>query len=266
MQKKKKKSLNDKIEDIVSNNTIWVFLGFILVVIILPRFLLEKSFLGYVPNDPKIDPSSIINNLTTPIIGLFSAFLVYIAFRAQIKANKELQKQNEFLLFDKYKMLVNEMLLNIRSIKIEYINKDEDPYLNKSHLSLLLNYFNEFTNLSEIEKDKLLVEFVEKYEDKIDTYYSLATTLINQITNSKLSYFEKRYLLSLFEDYNIQYTNNKISRTISSFYSKDFYQLSDKDFELKLNNKIDTINNKIIPTIDSFKDIYKDYTIFINKQ
>ncbi|HPW86363.1 MAG TPA: hypothetical protein PLU78_04160, partial [Chitinophagales bacterium] len=166
MQKKEKKSLNDKIEDIVSNNIVWVFLGFILVVIILPRFLLEKSFLGYIPNDPKIDPSSIINNLTAPIIGLFSAFLVYIAFKEQVKANKMLMDFNE------KQMQISEFQ-NLKVI-LDYIHEIGDNIKVREGLEFIIGFnssLKKITGLSDSIK-KLQIYDVETNID-IDQFINL---------------------------------------------------------------------------------------------
>lgn len=202
MQKKKKKSLNDKIEDIVSNNTIWVFLGFILVVIILPRFLLEKSFLGYVPNDPKIEPSSIINNLTAPIIGLFSAFLVYIAFKEQVKANKMLMDFNE------KQMQISEFQ-NLKVI-LDYIHEIGDNIKVREGLGFIIGFnssLKKITGLSDSIK-KLQSYDVETNID-IDQFINLEYKLNlfkEKIESSKLNELDKQFLLyDIHNRYHINY-------------------------------------------------------------
>jgi hypothetical protein len=88
MEEEKKISLNDKIVNLVSNNIVWVFLGFIVIVIILPRLFIGTSKIGFLDNLKPNEIGDAIGGMTAPIIGLFSAFLVYIAFREQKKANE----------------------------------------------------------------------------------------------------------------------------------------------------------------------------------
>lgn len=252
MQKKKKKSLNDKIEDIVSNNTIWVFLGFILVVIILPRFLLEKSFLGYVPNDPKIDPSSIINNLTTPIIGLFSAFLVYIAFRAQIKANEELQKfnkkQGSFNDLNEVKIL--EDILNEELNKIEF-KKDEKITLKGNEA--IMNFVG-FLFIGDEYKIPLFPYTMEFYDfnmriEKLKYYFKLLTFYLNRLNDLDIPVHIKEFLLSKFHmnHFNIElhtYIKDILINPKNEYLLKDYRIQSLIDICKEAENKFKEISKK----------------------
>ncbi len=247
MQKKKKKSLNDKIEDIVSNNTIWVFLGFILVVIILPRFLLEKSFLGYVPNDPKIDPSSIINNLTTPIIGLFSAFLVYIAFREQVKANKELEKFNNR--DTKIKELANIFSLSDRLIskvnKLELILDNTNPSDKIIGISSISN------SLYKIHKNQILFKNtnLSDHFNNCSDLYDYLSLLIKEINNSKLEDNYKSYFLNQVKEY---YNFIDVAELINNNVTEN--GLSNITFESKIDELLYELSyNKLIDKIKNFQ-------------
>lgn len=239
--------MNDKIEDIVSNNTIWVFLGFILVVIILPRFLLEKSFLGYVPNDPKIDPSSIINNLTTPIIGLFSAFLVYIAFREQVKANKELEKFNNR--DTKIKELANIFSLSDRLIskvnKLELILDNTNPSDKIIGISSISN------SLYKIHKNQILFKNtnLSDHFNNCSDLYDYLSLLIKEINNSKLEDNYKSYFLNQVKEY---YNFIDVAELINNNVTEN--GLSNITFESKIDELLYELSyNKLIDKIKNFQ-------------
>ncbi len=171
MQEEENKiSLNDKVINIVSNNIVWIFLGFTIIVIIIPNLFARLSIFPFIKPDGKgLTPTEIgdaIGGMTTPIIGLFSAFLVYVAFRAQIKANEELSKQNSFLFFDKYENIINSLNKKLNEIKIT--DKNSNNYYGKDAISHLFNltYHNE-----DIEK---LHQLLEKHTQQINSYYFMA--------------------------------------------------------------------------------------------
>jgi hypothetical protein len=92
-------SFDDKIINWISKHIVLVFFVFIIIVIVVPNLFARLSIYPFIKSDGDgLAPNEIgdaIGGMTAPIIGLFSAFLVYVAFRAQIKANEELQKFNE---------------------------------------------------------------------------------------------------------------------------------------------------------------------------
>ena len=139
-----KESFNDKMLKFISDHISLVFVIFTLIVIILPNLFARCSiFPFFKPDRSGLSPNEIgdaIGGMTAPIVGLFSAFRVYIAFREQKKANDELIKFNKSDLKIKNYQYANDLLkdLKTRSNKLifkyktvssENIFKDKDSIL-----------------------------------------------------------------------------------------------------------------------------------------
>jgi hypothetical protein len=77
----------------------WLILGLFLLTIGLPFFIYFVSYKdwGFDLTD-KGTIGDAIGGITAPIIGIIGAMLVYLSFRAQVKANQLLSNQNEFRL------------------------------------------------------------------------------------------------------------------------------------------------------------------------
>ena len=161
-------SFDDKIINWISKHIVLVFFVFIIIVIVVPNLFARLSIYPFIKSDGDgLTPNEIgdaIGGMTAPIIGLFSAFLVYIAFRAQIKANEELQDfnnrdtgikelENIFNLSDRLKEKVNKLTLivdknnpqvtttgfNSISESLSKIFKENTNYKNTN----LSNYYSE---------------------------------------------------------------------------------------------------------------------------
>lgn len=97
MEQKNKISLDDKIINWVSANLFCSFSILVLIIFIILLSVFGITALIY-KDKTILNPNEIgdaIGGMTAPIIGLFSAFLVYIAFREQVKANRELMDFNK---------------------------------------------------------------------------------------------------------------------------------------------------------------------------
>lgn len=227
MQKEKNEiSLNDKVINFVSNNIVWIFLVFIVIVINLPNLFARLSLFPFIKPDGKgLAPNEIgdaIGGMTAPIIGLFSAFLVYIAFRAQIKANEELQKFNErqvgFNELNELKIIEESLTEDLNNLHLSYIiNPDTDTYLygNKSseNNTITLNFkgkesiyeLNNFIYVNALHSDDLIEDYLTDY--KMNNY-SINNFLVNVcnyyksilfytilLNESSVKLYVKRYLL-----------------------------------------------------------------------
>lgn len=91
----------------------------------MPIFLTQpsKTILGFPTPDFRGmgEIGDTIGGITAPFIGIIAAILVYISFRAQIKANKELMELNEktlfFDAFGNYKKYFEEIEINMEELK-----------------------------------------------------------------------------------------------------------------------------------------------------
>ena len=114
-----KESFNDKMLKFISDHISLVFVIFTLIVIILPNFFARCSIFPFFKTDRiGLSPNEIgdaIGGMTAPIVGLFSAFRVYIAFREQKKANDELIKFNKSDLKIKNYHYANDLLTDFKT-------------------------------------------------------------------------------------------------------------------------------------------------------
>jgi membrane protein implicated in regulation of membrane protease activity len=147
MQEQKDKiSFDDRIINWVSSNLFYSFLILVLIILIILLFVFGITALIY--KDPTIlNPNEIgdaIGGMTAPIIGLFSAFLVYIAFREQKRANDEIIKQNNNVIFDKYINIIDKLVEKFQKVEIEESTfRTTDPML-KGKKALEYIFFDEY--------------------------------------------------------------------------------------------------------------------------
>jgi hypothetical protein len=208
MKEQDKISLNDRIVNFVSNNIVWVFLGFIVIVIILPRLFIGTSKIGFLDNLKPNEIGDAIGGMTAPIIGLFSAFLVYIAFREQKKANDELVKFNKKQISHNE---LNEILIQIsdleNTVKNIYYFFD-DRYIEKKlfkieGLSAIKNLSGFLLNYKVFKNDEISLWIKE-------------TRLINfpYFLNASLLFFKNIYnIYEYIDESNISFSSKRILTT-----------------------------------------------------
>lgn len=81
-----------------------------------------------------------VNGLSAPLIGLLGAFLVFISFREQVKANKiQFQVLNEQRELDLFYRLYEELKIDLQRIQIEYGPK----YNQTSVLDSMMGYLDQ---------------------------------------------------------------------------------------------------------------------------
>ncbi len=160
-------SLDERIINWVSKNLIKSFVILILTIstILLMVFVItalifkDKTILN--PNEI----GDFIGGLSSPIIGLFSAFLIYIAFREQKKANDELIDFNI------------KQSLNLELNELMFLEEKIEAQLNK--INLVINDFNHRT-ITYQGKDAILT-----INDNLNNYRSHAGDLFTDLIISK---------------------------------------------------------------------------------
>lgn len=249
-------SLDDKIINWVSSNLFYSFLILVLIIFIILFSVFGITALIY-KDKTILNPNEIgdaIGGMTAPIIGLFSAFLVYIAFRAQIKANEELQKQNEFILFDRYKTLLNELAKKVELIKMNsHVYSMDNNYIYgvDSIHTFFSTTFNQY-NISTKGR------FLKEYRNDVITYYKFLLELLEKISNSNLIELEKKYLYILLGSFYIDKIRD------SYFYAEDLYYTAgligtrNEDDKKKAEEILDTVNSKLLPPLIEFNLKYKE--------
>lgn len=252
-------SFDDKIINWISKHIVLVFFVFIIIVIVVPNLFARLSIYPFIKSDGDgLAPNEIgdaIGGMTAPIIGLFSAFLVYVAFRTQIQANENLENFNKrdskikeldniFKLSDRLKSQVNELKLIIDKKKpmenitgIESIRKSTSKLFNKEIIFDNSNLFNHINDCIDI------------YE-----YLYLYT---NEIIDSNLDEKYKKYFLNELNDFtsfidvtvklNENITSNNLSNiNFENETNKILYELSYNKLIAKMNRLKFRISNSDI--------------------
>ena len=178
----------------------WLLIGLFLLGIALPVYIYLVSFKdwGFDLTD-KGTLGDAIGGITAPIIGIIGAMLVYLSFRAQVRANQLLSNQNEFRLLTD---LLNELKKDAFFIN-EGKNWGTDPratpylaYLKKTDIKTvpsvfkrkLMFVFNDYIFLSERiagseklgkrEKEALIKTMENIYDCYLDNYCKVYAKII----------------------------------------------------------------------------------------
>lgn len=255
-EQKNKISLDDKIINWVSANLFYSFIILVLIIFIVLLSVFGITALIY-KDKTILNPNEIgdaIGGMTAPIIGLFSAFLVYIAFRAQIKANEQLQKQNEFILFDKYEKLALKLSENLCSFEANEFNQIE-PYkvITLNGLKAIEQIFKLSEDIANMFRLKVLLK---ELKEKIISNYLMAIKTLENIEESNLSNLEKNYLSNLLY---VFYYENIITHTIPRIKITRVnppLNEDEKTFGAEYDNLLNSITNEIIPIIQKFNIKY----------
>ena len=202
-QNQNKISLTDKFVEFISKNIIQVFVGFCLIVLVVP-FLFTRSWFGFASSKTGYVGDT-IGGLTAPFIGLFSALLVYIAFKEQVKANLKLEDFNreQLKLNNKQNRVVE--LQNIFFL-LEYIGKSEvelelqkplpkDEYL----IGIAAINYVIYIDIKTLEFNDLyhLSSRVNSFKLKITKFYNFLEMVMYEIQISNL---DKAYKLTLLSN------------------------------------------------------------------
>lgn len=220
-KERNKKTLDDKIIEWVSAHLVCSFL--ILIAVVLVVLLSVFVITAFVYNDRTVlDPNEIgdaIGGMTAPIIGLFSAFLVYIAFREQKKANDKLQRQN---ILNELDLLETKLKNNLKNLTLISAQGTDDKFIYGKNS--IYTFFNTYF------KDSML-KYNENNFNKsfiINNYYYLA----NKYANDLNLYFE-----SILQNVKA-IKKSVIDKDIKIHYIKNIEKNHLKNFEVEYNNEL----------------------------
>lgn len=239
VKKKENISLNDKAIYLISKYFIFIFLAFVIIVFLFPYALSETKILKNVIGEE--EPSKIgeaLGGITAPIIGIFSALILYVAFYAQIKANEELRKlnarqlqiiefQNIKILFDHIQAIDNNIIIYRQGS-----NEIESRGL-KNVLKKIIFLSKKINNIISYDLGKN-IKIIEI--DNLKKYIDIYT---NKVKESELDELEKDFLIKGIEDY-------YIDELLFKHYNYENYksQLDNLDKNILARNK-STFNNRI---------------------
>lgn len=198
-----------------------------------------------------------IGGMTAPIIGLFSAFLVYLAFREQVKANQ----LDTLLAIEKS---IKDELDNLILISN---NETDKPKFGKEAILYLKNNLKPTADLLHNKSDNSYIEFENNYRyyfkpfilNLIDYYNNLLTTL-KEANNLKLNQEIKNSFIKKIYNYHFSYlsviNHDKIKNQFCIYYEQYKLKEDSKDFN--------EINHFLEQFHETFKNIDKHYQYAIH--
>lgn len=204
----KLQSKNDSIIDWLSNNLLYSFILIVMTVVIILVLVFSITALIYQKKEV-LNPNEIgdaIGGMTAPIVGLFSAFLVYIAFRAQIKANEDLQVQNNRDLAYRYLDIIKKIKTEITEISIESkVSTNTNTYDSNSKPPLIgIDAIKQIFKLTNAANHLKLELFLESNYSKIISNYLLSIDIINGLEKLNINIVEKFFLLKELSFLNLE--------------------------------------------------------------
>lgn len=192
--------MNQKKKTIIYTSLIIVFLIFTF----LAPYLFSKGYSGIVFNADTGAIGDTIGGITAPFINLLAAFLVWISFREQVKANKMLSSETSY---NFTKALINDLRstfdITQKNTFNVYVTNMTDSKFDKILFSTLPSGKKSISvpdetfsseDLFNIKTELFIVPFHLKYLSKS------TTAVINNIDESNLNNSIKNTLLNLIDE------------------------------------------------------------------
>lgn len=260
----------------ISKIELYIFIGFGILLFIIP-YLFTRSW-GIFPID---DVGGTVGGVTAPFLGFFGSILVYLALKAQVKANELINEQ--FLLQQLKENIQNfeNSFYNLINFHINIVNNIEKLYdrsrIRRTRKLYLGSDELEFTGKGKIvfiiEYDKISQYLTDEYY-RSERYYNDFNDVIDFKDNeSRLSVFKKIYNVYYSEDIDSQFGNyfRNLYRLIKiidnytfsddlniDFEKKYFYtsivraQFSDYEVKWIFINGLSTYGEKFKPLIEKY--------------
>ncbi|MCR8556187.1 hypothetical protein KXD93_00955 [Mucilaginibacter sp. BJC16-A38] len=195
-----------KMPNIENYKTVQLIILIAVIIIVIPALLLQPAFFKFWNFSNSASIGETIGGITSPFINGIAAILVFIAFKAQIKANQIITNQEKSRNILSQITLVQDDKLEIDTVILSTINRSE--YLQSSSIIQIINALNKilfFT--SEI---RLAYELIQEYEGEKDFLYRKLYYLyiiryqtlflnLNAMLNNELANVHKDYELIVVE-------------------------------------------------------------------
>jgi len=194
-----------------SQITLWISFTFILLLVIAVLLFILYSDKGM---DKKGQLGDSFNGLITPAISMFAAFLVYMSFKEQLRANNIIQKQ---WLFDTHLRLFNDIKQTFENIELRLTN-----------LGAVINGGRE------------IVRGKEAVSKAVTMDWQHITNVTDVLGSFRIVTMELNILLDKLETIEIE-NKDYIYHKIYLFYEDCYVELMDKFIEL--NEESDDIYN-----------------------
>ncbi len=219
-----------------------LFVFVIIAIFSLPRIFSLISKIGFTSQETGYTGDT-IGGITAPIIGLFSALLVYIAFKEQVKANIKLQAFNEAQDLKNEWNYINTILENIK--------------LHYESLTLEINEGIEIKKLTGREAVNNLFSDIYKYDHYVKTIPSniLHFTYSAILAYKQINYFLKKAQSSTLSPFDKQYFRNcAVLYKVSNLSKKDKIE-SVTTFIQQNNDGVERIKEHIDQLIDEINEV-----------
>lgn len=260
----------------ISKIELYIFIGFGILLFIIP-YLFTRSW-GILPIE---DIGGTIGGVTAPFLGFFGSILVYLALKAQVKANELINEQfllqqskeniqnfeNSFYnLINFHINIVNniEKLYDrsrIRRTRKLYLGADELEFTGKGKIVFIIEYdniskflTNEYYRSKQYENDYSDVIYFKDNESRLSVFKKIYSVYYSEDIDSQFgSYFRNLYRLIKIID------NYKFSDDLNiDFEKKYFYtsivraQFSDYEVKWIFINGLSNYGEKFKPLIEKY--------------
>jgi hypothetical protein len=203
-----------------------VSVSFFLICLVLLYLFSQPYLLSLLGLTDNTQAANLFSGVTAPLIGLLGAFLVYISFREQVKANvmqfNTLNEQRELELLYRF---YEELKQDLQRMQAEYGSRYKQPAI----LDSLMNY---------VYDNKHPESPYPEFELYLHYIFRQFIFIINRIKRTKhLSPSEIVYLID-----KVRYLYDLYFQT---YYTRISTVLLDKQFGLKIKRALDNVNTEL---------------------
>lgn len=242
------------------NKHIYLYIGLTIAVIFiaLTPYIFAKGYSGVVFNADTGAIGDTIGGITAPFVNLLAAFLVWISFREQVKANKLLSTETSYnfikSLMKDLNITYNDFAKNKYPSILRSFNLNKTPY---KSIAEGQRYLNNNRNYND-ETDKLfnlIFEHSQKSRIDITGFLKTFSLVLDNIEKSSLDKNIKNTLLILLEnEFNYIKSFTKKTNQIAVFTNS---------YNDHFKKNIDTLS--LENSLLEYKETIKNYTNLKNK-
>jgi hypothetical protein len=240
----------------ISNNDVSMITYFVFTIFIL-LLIIGICFIGIAISSKKDTESiiSILNNvggaiggITSPIVGIISIVLVYMAYNQQLKANEYLKNQ-----VDEVWIIEEERLLNIKNLIKTDLNHNIKPLLDEISKELKNNIYipeNWAKNSVKFNTYNHLNTFCFDSIDKVDLFKAMPSEFSALVKiYSNIEHIKKHSYYNLYLDYIKMFSDNRFVRDRVIVDSSKFEEIIiNAENNIKLcNTLVDKYIDKLFP-------------------
>lgn len=255
---KSEKHLFDKFIDWIQKNpksVIWIFIGFLIITFFIIPFFLIQHFGLFHFDDATAHIGDTVGGITSPIIALFAAFLTFIAFWIQYKANIQLKEDIEIDRFES--KFFEQIRLHKENINELRLKNGKDVIKGREVFSHMLK---SISKIKIVIVDLLLAELILNTNKNITGEFTIETDNTIKMKD------KKKDPQSILDVEQHQYIFIKAYRIFFSGINEEgtiMFEKNDKKYSKLIKDAfIDTFNKNPIDTPTNLATAHKNFLYF----